>query len=93
MAAARSTGGAVQFHLLVLGIAICLSCFAIPAVHSGGLDVEDTCQSYPVNVSVAVNAHNVLRSKVIPSSSNMRRMVWHTVTRTLAVIAVLLNCF
>ena len=83
----------MQFHLLVLGIAICLSCFAVPVVHSGGLDVEDTCQSYPVNASVAVNAHNVLRSKVIPSSSNMRRMVWHTVTRTLVVIAVLVNCF
>ena len=84
MAVAVSTGGAMQFHLLVMGIAICLSCFAISVVRSGGLDVEDpldvvdTCQSYPVNSSVAVNAHNVLRSKVLPSSSNMRRMVRYT---------------
>ena len=78
MAAAILTGGAMQFHLLVLGITICLCSFAIPVVHSN----VDTCQSYPVNASVAVNAHNVLRSKVIPSSSNMRRMVWYTSTYT-----------
>ena len=71
MAAAILTGSAIQFHLLVLGIAIC---FAIPVVHSGGRG-DDTCQSYPVDSSVVVNAHNLLRSKVTPSSSNMRRMV------------------
>ena len=89
MAAAVSTGSAMQFHQLVLGITICLS-VAIPVVHSMAYD---TCQSYPVNASVAVNAHNVLRSKVIPSSSNMRRMVWYTRlgSYTPNLIAVLYN--
>ena len=73
MATAVSTCSAMQFHLLVLGIAICLSCFATPVVRSE--DYHDTCQSYPVDASVAVNTHNLLRSKVTPSSSNMRRMV------------------
>jgi hypothetical protein len=78
MAAAVSTGGAMQFHLLVLGIAICLSCFAIPVVHSDhDGSGNDTCQSYPVDAGVVVNTHNILRSKVTPSSSNMRRMVWY----------------
>ena len=72
MAAAILTGSAMQFHLLVLGIAIC---FATPEVRSGGRGDDDTCQSYPVDASVVVNAHNLLRSKVTPSSSNMRRMV------------------
>ena len=72
MATAVSTPSAMQFHLLVLGIAICLSCFATPVVHSS---YEETCQTYPVDSSVAVNTHNVLRSKVHPTSSNMRRIV------------------
>ena len=72
MAAAVSTRSAMQFHLLVLGIAIC---FATPVVHSS---YEETCQTYPVDPSVAVNTHNVLRSKVHPTSSNMRRIVrWY----------------
>ena len=50
MAAVVSTGSAMQFHLLVLGIAIC---FALPVVHSGGRG-DDTCQSYPVDSSVVV---------------------------------------
>ena len=75
MATAVSTPSAMQFHLLVLGIAICLSCFATPVVHSS---YEETCQTYPVDPSVAVNTHNVLRSKVHPTSSNMRRIVrWY----------------
>ena len=75
MAAAVSTRSAMQFHLLVLGIAICLSCFATPVVYSS---YEETCQTYPVHPSVAVNTHNILRSKVHPTSSNMRRIVcWY----------------
>ena len=75
MAAAVSTRStAMQFPLLVVGIAICLSCLATPVVHSQ----YNTCPTYHISYEEQqqiVDRHNLLRSKVYPYASNMRRMV------------------
>ena len=75
MAAAVLTRSAMQFHLLVLSIVIYLSCFG-----SGGGYDEETCLTYPLDQRLILNAHNVLRYRVNPSASNMRRMVCLTNT-------------
>ena len=76
MAAAVSTpSAAMQFPLLVVGIAICLSCLATPVVHSQYY----TCPTYHISYEEQqqiVDRHNLLRSKVYPYASNMRRMVY-----------------
>ena len=75
MAAAVSTRSAMQFPLLVVGIAICLSCLATPVVHSQ----YSTCPTYHISYDEQqqiVDRHNLLRSKVYPYASNMRRMVY-----------------
>ena len=74
MAAAVLTRSAMQFPLLVVGIAICLSCLATPVVRSQYY----TCPTYHISYEEQqqiVDRHNLLRSKVYPYASNMRRMV------------------
>ena len=76
MAAAVSTRGTMQFHLLVIGIAICLSCFVTTVVHSQE-EYYRRCKTYPLDdvEDDIVTEHNRLRSKVYPYASNMQRMV------------------